>query len=235
MSVSGPNIPAGTTVQSMTATTVTLNGPVAGDVPAGSEITFLMAATYLSDLVPVTASTTVDTPSGTTLTFVSTSKILAGMSVFGTGIGPGTTVTSVSATTVTLSKAVAADVPNKSVISFVTLASSLGGSNRRMAADHHDASDGAANRRDPEAGHGGAMDQLFQLHRKCKLAASLHSAGRARSLARTDDAKGRLCGHAHPRLHSRRAAILQRLFGRHGRAIACDRRTPAARSARAVE
>ena len=125
MSVSGSNIPAGTTVQSMTATTVTLNGPVSGDVPAGSEITFLVAATYLSDLVPVTASTTVDTPSGTALTFVSTSKILAGMSVFGTGIGPGTTVTSVSATTVTLSKAVVADVPNKSVISFVTLASSL--------------------------------------------------------------------------------------------------------------
>jgi hypothetical protein len=126
MSVLGPNIPAGTTVQSKTATTVTLNGPVAGDVPAGSEITFLMAATYLSDLVPpFTASTTVDAPSGTTLTFASTSGILAGMSVFGTGIAPGTSVTSVSATTVTLKPAVATDVPNKSVISFVPLASSL--------------------------------------------------------------------------------------------------------------
>jgi hypothetical protein len=125
MSVSGPNIPAGTTVQSKTATIVTLNGPVAGDVPAGSEITFLTASLYLSDLIPVTASTVVDAPSGNTLTFASTSGILAGMSVFGTGIGPGTSVTSVSPTTVTLSKAVAADVPNKSVISFVPLAGSL--------------------------------------------------------------------------------------------------------------
>jgi hypothetical protein len=47
------------------------------------------------------------------------------MSVFGTGIAPGTTVKSVSATTVTVNNAVAADVPNKSVISFVQLASSL--------------------------------------------------------------------------------------------------------------
>jgi hypothetical protein len=126
MSVSGPKIPDGTTVQSVTATTVTLNGPVSGDVPVGSEITFLMAATYLSDLVPpFTASTAVDALSGTTLSFASTSGILAGMSVFGTGIAPGTSVTSVSATTVTLSKAVAADIPNNSVISFVPLASSL--------------------------------------------------------------------------------------------------------------
>jgi len=125
MSVSGPQIPVGTTVQSTTATTVTLNGPVADDVPAGTEITFLTTATYLSDLIPVTASTMGNAPSGNTLTFASTSKILAGMSVFGTGIGPGTTVTSVSATTVTLSKAVAADVPDKSVLAFVQLASSL--------------------------------------------------------------------------------------------------------------
>jgi hypothetical protein len=125
MSVSGLNIPGGTTVQSVTATTVTLNGAVSGDVPVGSEITFLMVVTELSDLIPVTASTTVDAPSGTTLTFASTNGILAGMSVFGTGIAPGTTVGSVSATTVTLSLAVAADVPNKSVISFVPLVSTL--------------------------------------------------------------------------------------------------------------
>ena len=128
MTVSGPNIPAGTTVQvqGVTATTVMLNGPVSADVPAGSEITFLIAATYLSDLVPVTASTTVKTSSsGTTLTFASTSGILAGMSVFGTGIAPGTTVTSVSATTVTIKPAVTADVPKSSVISFVPLGSSL--------------------------------------------------------------------------------------------------------------
>jgi hypothetical protein len=125
MSVTGPNIPAGTLVQSVNATTVTLNGPVSGDVPAGLEITFLVVVTGLSDIVPFTASTTVDAPAGTTLTFASTGGILAGMSVFGTGIAPGTMVESVSATTVTISPAVASDVPLHSVISFVPLASSL--------------------------------------------------------------------------------------------------------------
>ena len=125
MTVSGPNIPAGTTVQSVNATTVTLNGPVSGDIPLGAEITFLLVATYLSDLAPIMASTTVDTPAGATLTFGSTAGILAGMSVFGTGIAPGSTVESVSATTVTLNIAVASDVPSGSVLSFVPLASSL--------------------------------------------------------------------------------------------------------------
>jgi hypothetical protein len=125
MSVSGPNIPAGTTVQGYGTTSVTLNGPVSGDVPKGSPLTFLMAATYLSDLVPVIASTTADASSGKKLTFASTSGITVGMSVFGTGIGPGTTVASVAAKTVTLNNAVAADVPKSSVISFVSLAGSL--------------------------------------------------------------------------------------------------------------
>src|ERR1039457_3415750 len=125
MSVSGPNIPAGTIVQSLNGTSVTLNGSVSGDVPAGSEITFLAVATDLSDLITVTAATTVDAPTGSVLTFASTNGILAGMSVFGTGVAPATTVESVSATTVTLSNPVAPDVPKNTVVSFVPLASSL--------------------------------------------------------------------------------------------------------------
>jgi hypothetical protein len=133
MSVSGVNpvsgtniaIPAGTTVQHVTATTVTLNGPVAGDVPAGSQITFLTVTTYLSDLVPVTVATTVDTPGGATLTVAATNGILPGMSVFGIGIAAGTRVESVTATAVMLSQAIAADVPIHSVMTFVPLASSL--------------------------------------------------------------------------------------------------------------
>ncbi len=125
MSVSGPNIPAGTTVQSVNATSVTLNGPVSGDVPVGSEITFLSVATDLSDLVPVTASTTVDAPTGTTLTFAGTGGMRSGMSVFGPNIAPGTSVESVSATTVTLSVGILGDVPSGSLIFFVLLASSL--------------------------------------------------------------------------------------------------------------
>ena len=125
MSVSGPNIPGGTIVQSVNATSVTLNGPVSGDVPAGSAITFLMVATDLSDLTPVTASTTADAPSGNTLTFAATAGIQPGMSVFGPGIAPDTTGDNVAPTTVTLNNPVVADVPDKSLISFVPLASSL--------------------------------------------------------------------------------------------------------------
>jgi hypothetical protein len=118
MAVYGPSIPSGTLVQSFTATTVTLNGPVSGDLPAGSQITFLVVATELSDLVPVIASTMADTPSGNTLP-VPTGGILAGMSVFGSGIAPGTTVQSLTTTSVTINPAVAGDVPKNAVLSFV--------------------------------------------------------------------------------------------------------------------
>ena len=74
------------------------------------------------------------------------------------------------------------------------------------------------------------MDELFYRGREPAVAAAFHPAGRARSLARTGD-EGRLCRHAHPRVHSRRAAILQRLLGRHRRAIAGDRRGRDLRSA----
>jgi hypothetical protein len=117
MPVFGAGIAAGTAVQSVTATTVTLSNGVPGDVPSGSIITF----------APVTARTTADCPSGTTgLTFASTTGVSAGMPVVGVNIAPGTTVNSVTATTVTLSgSGVAGDVPSGSVIVFAVVPSML--------------------------------------------------------------------------------------------------------------
>jgi len=125
MTVYGPNIPSGTLVQSLTATSVTLNGPVSGDVPAGAQITFLTVATDLSDLPSIAYPTTSNTPAGKTLPFASTAGIRVGMSVFGPGIGPATSVESLTATAITLNQTVGSDVPNASVIWFVPLASSL--------------------------------------------------------------------------------------------------------------
>lgn len=47
MPVGGPNIPAGATVAALGAGSVTLSAPVAGDVPAGSAITFGLGVTIV--------------------------------------------------------------------------------------------------------------------------------------------------------------------------------------------
>ena len=126
MPVTGTNIPAGTTVKSVTTsiatgtpctvtTSVTLSAPVSGDVPNNTSIAFN------PPLPTVTATTTSDTPSGKSLPFATapgTTGIQAGMLVAGTNIPGGTTVSSVSATSVTLSNNVLGDVPNGSVITF---------------------------------------------------------------------------------------------------------------------
>jgi hypothetical protein len=126
MAVFGTNIPPGTTVQAADATTVTLSNSVSGDVPSGSAIAFVTVPSS-----PVaTATTTADCPSGTTtLTFggvAGTSGISAGMSVYGTSIPSGTTVQSLTATTVTISgSGVSADVPSGSVVTFTAVSSTL--------------------------------------------------------------------------------------------------------------
>ena len=117
-------IAPGTTVLGVTATTVTLSTDVSGDIPVGSPITFVMVPS--PPAVPVTATTTADCPSGNTLTFGGTSGISGGMSVSGTNIPPGTTVQSVTATTVTLSgTGVSGDVKDGSSITFVMTPSTL--------------------------------------------------------------------------------------------------------------
>jgi hypothetical protein len=127
MPVSGTNIPAGATVQSVTTattqagitTTVTLSAPVSGGVPSNEAITFN------ATIAPVAATTSADSPSGTTLTFTTppgVTGIKAGMLAAGTNIASGATVSSVStaANTVTLNTAVLGDVPNGSLITFTT-------------------------------------------------------------------------------------------------------------------
>jgi hypothetical protein len=77
---------------------------------------------YMQTLLTLT--TTVDTPPGVTtasqqLTFASTAGIVAGMAVQAFNVPENTIVTSVTATTVTLSSAVSADVPSGSSIVFI--------------------------------------------------------------------------------------------------------------------
>ena len=123
MPVFGANIVPGTTVASVTATTVTLNGAgVSGDVPTGAPITFALVPS--PPAAPVTAATSADCPSGSTLTFSKTSGISAGMAASGTNIPPDTTVRSVTATTVTLNGAgVSGDVPSGAPITFALVPS----------------------------------------------------------------------------------------------------------------
>jgi hypothetical protein len=112
MAVFGTNIVPGTTVSSVSSTTVTLSTAVSGDVPPSSVVTFVMC---------LTATTSVDCPSGSTLTFPAggTSGITVGMPVFGPNVAAGTTAKSVSSTTVTLTAAVSGDVPSGSVVAFL--------------------------------------------------------------------------------------------------------------------
>ena len=125
MPVSGTNIANGATVKvvtsaitgNVTTATVTLSTAVSGNVPPNTPITFNFT------IPPITVTTTADCPSGTTLTFAGadgTKGISNGMLVSGTNIAYGTTVQSVAATTVTLNVAVLGDVPNASIITFVT-------------------------------------------------------------------------------------------------------------------
>ena len=122
MPVSGTNIAPGTivTVVSTTGgnTTVTLNPAPTGAVTSTDSITFNAA------VATVTATTTADCPALTaTLTFAgpgATNGIQKGMTVFGPNIPANTTVSGVSAPTVTLSGNVSADVPPGTVIEFAT-------------------------------------------------------------------------------------------------------------------
>lgn len=118
MTVSGTNIAPGTTVTVVTTsgatTTVTLSSAALGSVTS-------------VQFNGITAATTLDCPSGTTLTFANgaTTGITSGMSVSGPNIVPGTLVSSVSDPTVTLNQRVSSDVPLGSIIIFVTNPSTL--------------------------------------------------------------------------------------------------------------
>lgn len=66
----------------------------------------------------ISVPTNADTPAGQTLPFASTTGLISGMSVSGPSIPNGTIVSSVTPTSVTLSAAVSANVPNGSMITF---------------------------------------------------------------------------------------------------------------------
>lgn len=67
----------------------------------------------------ITHPTSTDTPSGTVITFAATAGVAVGMSVSGTNIAPGTFVASfIVNTSVTLTQAVAGDVPMGETITF---------------------------------------------------------------------------------------------------------------------
>jgi hypothetical protein len=105
MTVSGPNIPSGTFVTSVTSATntVTLSNPATGT--GSGTFGFTLSAS---------GSTSGSSP--TTLTLSSTSGIVTGMTVVGPNIQAGTTVTAVSSTTVTLSAG--ATAPGAGTFSF---------------------------------------------------------------------------------------------------------------------
>src|ERR1017187_2354308 len=116
MPVSGPGIAPGTTVSSVTTTTtmaVTLSAPISGTITPATVLVFNSA------LVPVTMNTITECASGASvLTFSGTIGLSAGMSVFGEYIVPGTTIQSLTSTTVTLSASVSGDVSSGEAITF---------------------------------------------------------------------------------------------------------------------
>ena len=121
MPVTGPNIAAGTTVQALTIsmqTQVTLNTSVAGDIPAGTVITFTGPPGP-----SMTAATSTDCPSGAMLMFAGAagSGISAAMAVSGQNIPPGATVQSaatVRSAAITLSAPVSGPVPASALLVF---------------------------------------------------------------------------------------------------------------------
>ena len=120
MSVSGNNIAPGTVVTAVNTSgstvTITLLPPALGAVTTVS-------------FNGITATTTLDCPSGNLLTFAAgaTIGIANGMLVSGPNIAPGTVVSGVNnaAATVTIVPAVSSDVPLSSLITFVTTPSTL--------------------------------------------------------------------------------------------------------------
>ena len=114
MPVSGPGIAAGTTVTDVSPSgAITIHPAVAGPVTTTSLLVFNYS------ILPVSGSTASGCLAGhAALAFGDTTGIAAGMTVLGAGIAPGTTVLTVTATGVTLSTGVTADVGTGAPITF---------------------------------------------------------------------------------------------------------------------
>ena len=127
MTAVADGLPSGTTVLGVTATTAALSANATAKLKSGSPITFALAAG--GPLPSLAATTTQDCPSGTNLLTCGgsggTGSISVGMSAFGAGLAAGSTVADVTASTVSLSPGVTADVPGGSLITFAFLPSTL--------------------------------------------------------------------------------------------------------------
>lgn len=110
--VSGPGIPANTTITAINGTTdITLSAPAtaSGTIAGGNFLTFGTTAGT------VTQNTT--TNSTTTVTLqAANANLYVGMPVNGTGIAAGTTITAINGTTVTLSQAATANGTNVALV-----------------------------------------------------------------------------------------------------------------------
>ena len=114
MPVSGPGIAPGTIVTGASASgVITINPAVAGPVATTSLLVFNYS------IAPVTASTASACPAGqAALALGDTTGIAAGLTVLGAGLAPGTTVLAVTATGVTLTTGVTADVGAGAPVAF---------------------------------------------------------------------------------------------------------------------
>jgi hypothetical protein len=116
MLVTGTDIVANATVAEVTPTSVTLSAGGTISPPVGTQITFTLNTPFAS----LTLTPTGSTAGSDQLTFSSTAGIAFGMTLNpmpGT-INPGTTVTAVTSTTVTLSQALIAAVPSGQSVTF---------------------------------------------------------------------------------------------------------------------
>jgi Tc toxin complex TcA C-terminal TcB-binding domain len=116
MLVTGTDIVAGATVAEVTPTSVTLSAGGTTSPPTGTQITFTLNAPFASLTLTPTGSTT----GSNQLTFSSTAGIAFDMTVnpIPGHIPPGTTVTAVTNTTVTLSQVLVAALPGGQSVTF---------------------------------------------------------------------------------------------------------------------
>jgi hypothetical protein len=116
MLVSGTDIVANATVAEVTPTSITLSAGGTVSPPVGTQITFTLNAPFAS----LTLTPTGSTAGSDQLTFSSTAGIAFGMTVnpISGAINPGTTVTAVTNTTVTLSQALVAALPGGQSVTF---------------------------------------------------------------------------------------------------------------------
>ena len=225
MTAVADGLPPGTTVLAVTASTVALSATATAVIHSGSPVTFTLAAG--GPLPTLAATTTTDRHTGVTLIFGGsggTGSISVGMSVSGPGIAAGCTVADVSASTVTLSAGVTAEVLAGSLITFAFLPSTLADQIALWLPGTTVPSTAEPTCRDAEAGHGGSVGGLLRAARHSAVAAAVHPAGRSRHLVRAGLPEGRLRGHADPRVRPGGPAVLHRLNRRHGRPAAARRR-----------